>query len=237
MVFSDTSTSQGIIQDITFRTNASLTDFVINDRTRLANIAYARIASIIIKADGGWRWDDTNHTDQPVSQFSLEADKGHYDILVAAPAALQNWLEIERVEILDSNDQGKLLRPINRNNIGMAISEYKDVSGVPEEYTMSGTGIDLYPAPNYDKENGATVYFNRCPSYFAVDATTKQPGFANIFHPYISIFVANEWNGTKKGDWSLQPRLTQIEQEVADYYSKRDKFKRPILSRAKQYFI
>lgn len=90
----------------------------------------------------------------------------------------------------------------------------------------------MYPASSYDSSGGAKIYFNRAPSYFASTDTTKRPGFATIFHDYLSLYAANQWNVTKKNDFSLQPILDKKELEIGKFYSKRNKVESPRLSRA-----
>lgn len=177
------------------------------------------------------QWDDTNHTDQPISVANLVASQQDYGVFTAAPSALQDWLMIDRVTILDSNGNEKDLTPIDRKDIP-APGEYMETAGAPSQYDFNGSQVLLYPAPNYASTGGMKIYFNRAPSYFASTDTTKRPGFATIFHDYLSLYATQQWNITKKGDYGLQPLLDKKELEIAKFYSKRNRVEVPRISRA-----
>jgi len=216
------SNGDSLIEDISFRTGADLTQFLIADRNRYINEAYSRVASIILKADGRMQWDDPNHTDAPTSSCGLIQDQKGYSIFSSAPTALQDWLTIERVEIEDSSGNGLYLKMLDEQDLrGISINEYQKVSAVPTYFDISGTQIKLYPPPNYSRTNALKFIFKRAPSYFAVTDTTKRPGFATIFHQYLSIYTSHQWNFTKKKDGSLQPILTQMENDIGLFYAKR----------------
>lgn len=231
-VFSDSTTNLGLVQDVLFRTNTDVNQFPLKDITRYINEAYSRVANIIIQADGRMQWDDKNHTDQPIATFDLVANQLSYEIFVAAPTALQDWLMLDRFEIKDSAGSWILLNQIDKRNKLQALAEYQKTSGTPNEFDLSGSEIYLYPPTSYSSTGGGKIYFNRAPSYFASTDTTKVPGFATIFHPYLSIYASHQWNGIKKSDYSLQPIVEKMEKEIAKYYSKRNKSEVPKLARA-----
>lgn len=238
MVFSDISANQGLVQDITFLTGANLaSDYKINERTRNINEAYGKVASIILKADGRWQWDDPNHTNEPTAACDLKDGQGNYTVLVPVPTALQDWLIVERVEVLDTNDNGVLLKPFDKNDLKVAWSEYEDVDDTPRHYDFRGSSIHLKPSPNYDKSNGCIITFKRNPSYFAVDATTKRPGFARLFHRYLSLSASYDWFlkvSKESRAKAVKNDMYVMEREIAEFYSKRDKFERLAISRLKK---
>ena len=240
MVFSDTSTNQGLVQDITFLTGANLaSDYKINERTRNINIAYGKVASIILKADGRWQWDDPNHTNAPTAACNLVDGQESYAVLVPAPTALQDWLVVERVEIIDANDEGVLLTPFDKNDVGVAWSEYDDVDDTPRKYEFRGASIHLKPNPNYDKTKGCIITFKRNPSYFAIDATTKVPGFARPYHRYLSLSASYDWFlkiGKESRAKTIKNDMYVLESEIMQFYGKRDKYERPVISRLKKRF-
>lgn len=232
MVFNDSTNNLGLVQDTLFRTNTNVNEFPLKDITRYINEGYNRVAFTILQADGRMQWDDTNHSDQPISVTDLVANQATYEIFVAAPTALQDWLMIDRVEIKDESGQWTLLNPIDRHDIPVAIDEFMDVAQTPEYFDFNGSELKLYPAPSYNSTGGMKIYFNRAPSYFASTDTTKRPGFATIFHSYLPIYAANQWNVIKKNDFSLQPLLDKMEVEIGRFYSKRNKVETPRLERA-----
>jgi len=232
MTFSEGTNNTGIVQDVLFRTNTNVNEFPLKDITRFVNEGYNRVAFAILQADGRMNWDDPNHTDQPIAVADLVSSQQDYAVFSSAPSALQDWLMIERVECKDASGQWQVLQPIDRKEIPTAVDEWNDVPQQPTMYDFNGSQVLLYPAPNYASTGGLKIYFNRAPSYFASTDTTKRPGFATIFHPFLSIYASNQWNITKKNDFSLQPILDKIELEIGTFYAKRDKVETPKISRA-----
>ena len=236
MVFSDSSTNLGLVQDVLFRTNTDVNQYPLKDITRYINEAYSRVASIIIKSDGKMQWDDANHTNQPIATFDLVANQTSYELFVAAPTALQDWLELERLEVKTTsagNDWVKLIQG-DKRTLGTAITDYQETAGIPSEFDLSGTTVYLYPPSSYWSTGGGKAFFTRAPSYFASTDTTKAPGFATIFHTYLSMYAAHQWNGIKKGDYSLQQILNKMENEIAQFYMKRNQSDVPMVRRSYQ---
>jgi hypothetical protein len=232
MIYSGSS-GDSLIEDITFRTNADLTEFTLADRTRYINEAYSIVAFTIMKADGRMTWDDPNHPDQPISTFDLVANQTDYNIFSSTPTAIQDWLAIQRVDIMNAGGVGTQLIPLDQNDYkGTAQSEMNKAAGIPYAFDMVGSVMRLYPASNYNYSGGVTIWFDRAPSYFTVSDTTKRPGFDTRFHQYLSIYAANQWNGTKKRDWSLEGKLKELEQQIGITYAvERDKAEQPIIKR------
>lgn len=233
MEFYESTTKTGLVDDVLYRTGTNIAEFPLVHITRYLNEGYSRVAYIIINADGRMQWDDANHTNQPIATTSLVANQEDYNVFSATPSALQDWLQIERVEALSEAGEGILLRPIDKNDIrGEAMTEYNETPGTPDKYDFNGTSIILKPASSYDKESGVKIYFNRAPSYFASTDTTKRPGFATIFHPYLSMYATNQWNIIKRNDFSLQAIIDRTEKEIGLFYSKRPKYEVARLTRA-----
>ena len=240
MMFSDSTNQQGLVQDITFITGANLaSDYKVKERTRNINTAYGKVASIIMKADGRWQWDDPNHTNNPTAACNLVDGQESYAVMVPAPTALHDWLMDERVEILDTNDNGKLIQPFDKNDLGVAWSEYAKTDSTPECYEFRGASIFLKPNPNYDKTEGCIITFKRNPSYFAAAGTdtTKVPGFARPFHRYLSLSASYDWFlkiGKTSRASAIKNDMNILEFEIMQFYGKRDKYERSMLSRAKK---
>ena len=240
MQFSDTSNNQGLIQDVTFMTGANLaSDYPVKERTRNINVAYGKVASIIMEADGRWQWDDPNHTNLPTAACNLKDGQESYSIMIPAPTALQDWLMVERVEILDANDEGKLLTPFDKRDVGMAWDEFNETDDTPRYYDMANGSIFLKPNPNYDKTLGLIITFKRNPSYFAYDDTTKRPGFARLYHRFLSLSASYDWFikvGKGSRAKAVRNEMFLMEQDIKSFYSKRDKYERPVLSPLKTHY-
>ena len=238
MDFNNSATENGLIQDITSVTGASITQYTLKERTRDINNAYSRIAYLIIQSDGRMQWDDTNHTDQPISTDDLVDGQEDYNIFEASPSALKDWLTIEQVEIKSSDDLWTKLRPFDKRNTSMAWDEYQKTDAQPLEYDFNGTSMLLKPNPNYDKIDGLKIYFQRSPSYFTSTDTTKRPGFASIFHSYLSLMASYRWardKGLANRD-VLKRDIDEMEIAIQKQYSNRSRYEVPVLRRAKQSF-
>ena len=238
MDFNNSSTENGLIQDITSITGASTTQYTLKERTRDINNAYSRIAYLIIQSDGRMQWDDTNHTDQPISTDDLVDGQEDYNVFEAAPSALKDWLTIEQVEVKSDDDLWTKLRPFDKRDTSMAWAEYQKTDGQPYIYDFNGTSVLLKPNPNYDKTDGLKIYFQRSPSYFSSTDTDKRPGFASIFHSYLSLSASYRWardKGLPNRD-VLKRDITEMEVSIQKQYSNRSKYEIPVLNRAKQSF-
>ena len=236
MEFSNTTTKIGILQQIEKLTG--LGDTVISGNatylkqfTGDINNAYSRVANLILKADGRMQWDDPNHTNAPVSDADLVSGQKKYEIFEALPTALQDWLQVESVEILDENDNGVKLEPIDIQDLEVAESEYRDVNGTPVKFDFDGSEVKLYPSPDYAKTDGLTIFFKRSPSYFASTDTTKVPGFATLFHELLPLW-ASYWWGVSKGlgyGGDIRREIGILEKELSAFYSQRKKYERLVL--------
>ncbi|NOQ68473.1 hypothetical protein GQ568_03465 [Patescibacteria group bacterium] len=236
MEFSNTTTKTGALQQIEKLTG--LGDGVITGNatylkqfTGDVNNAYSRVANIILRVDGRMQWDDPNHSNAPASDADLISGQKKYEVFEALPTALQDWLQVEKVEILSEDDLGLSLKPIDILDIVDAESEFRDVNGTPEYFDFDGAEVKLYPSPDYAKTDGLTIFFKRSPSYFASTDTTKVPGFATLYHELLPLW-ASYWWGVSKGLGyvrNVRAEITVLETELKKFYTRRPKFERLIL--------
>lgn len=241
MEFSDTTNKDGIIQQLEHKTNLGDTGIsgnstLLKQFTASINNAYSRVASLIIQADERMRWDDPNHGDAPTKPFTLVSGQKNYSIFEAAPTALVDWLEVDRVDILDANGDGIHLTRKDEGEIDEAVSEFESVAGTPKTFRIRGSEIFLDPAPNYASASGGTIYFNRAPSYYASDATTKRPGFSTLFHELLVLWPLYWWALTKDQTYAVGVRneIIIMEDALEKFYSRRDKTSPPRMSTRRQ---
>lgn len=241
MQFSDTSTRQGLIQDCEdlcgfAATGISGTSATLQSFTRWINTRYMEATGLIISADGRWQWDDSNQTNQPVATFSLVIDQQDYSIISAAPDTDKDWLVIDKVELKDSNGDWYFLNPVDKSDANVSIDEVYSISGTPLYYDMEGTSIKLYPASNYTSTDGAKIWFKRAPLLFATTDTTKRPGFASIFHRYLSIGASLDYCVTKDMERAknLSAILDGLKIEILKYYGRRTGYERKRITRRAQ---
>lgn len=240
--FSDTSTKLGLIQDCEMKLFGDSGYGQISGNTNRLyqftariNSGQDRFAYLAMTADGRWQWDDTNNTDYPEATTNIVSGQRDYQF------ALEH-MEIEKVLIKDSSGVWKLLdktidtsdkydkdaRAYLENNTGN--------SGTPSSYDKRGNTIFLQAIPNYNSTNGLKVIFKRGPNYFVYTDTIKVPGFASIFHDYLSLWASADYasDRTMTEASDLLGKVALREQAILDFYSLRNKDERPRLLPSKE---
>ncbi len=203
------------------------------DLLRRINASYEKRVAQIIAADGLWQFDDSNYTDFPIGTTTLVASQQDY-------AFDSSHLEIERVEVKNSDGIWQKLNPIDKSQISIALSEYQKTAGMPMEYDKQGNSILLYPAPasgSVTLASGLKVYFKRTASIFTsaeVTTGTKQPGFASPFHSILSYDAAIPYAVSYKKDRvaALMAEADRLEKEMIKFYSRREQDRRKLLTMA-----
>ena len=208
VTFNDTSTLQGLYQHTKFLTGQD--NLTIEDFTRLANFAMDDYSSIVMSADGRWKFDDHTNTTNPQGYTQVVSGQRNYTLDT-------NFLTINRIEIkIDGTWQ--VLTPIDQR-------DYKDTSleatfadaGRPQYYDYDGTQIRLYPAPNWSDAGDATVIannslhvdFTRPGAYFDTTDTTATIGIPRVHHQYLALKAAHMV--ALSGN---DPSITKFEQEL-----------------------
>lgn len=232
MVFSNSSTKAGIVEEVDFLVNSNSTTYPIEQKTRNINRAYDDVVTLILGADGRWQWDDTNNTDLPIGVTNLASGQQDYSFAV-------DHLVVTRVEVKDSNGNWTALTPMDQNDLNTAsfnslssnkpggvftdrqsLTAFLNTPGIPLYYDKLASSIFLYPAPNYNSTGALKVYFQRGPNYFATNDTTKQPGFATHLHRYLSVSAAYDFALAK----GLTNKLTSLKNEMIEWGSKITEF-------------
>lgn len=222
MQFSDTTNYQGIVQDIDwllFGSSTATSPYAIADKTRNVNNWYDRAATLIMKADGRWEWDDNNKTDLPIATTTLTENQQDYAISGAT------FLKILKVEIKDTAGNWHPLSPISLDNKrSVSITDYLKTASTPREYDKLGNSIFLYPKPNYTQAASLKVFYQRNVTKFTAASTDTVPGFAENFHRYLSYGAALDYaiaNGMTAKVNMLSALIKQMEVDIVDFYSNR----------------
>lgn len=221
MVFSDTITNQGIVQEIDFLVNTDSTKFPISDKTRIINRWYEKAVGKILEADGRWQFDDSNYTDLPIATTDLTNNQQDYSFSTT-------HLRVTRMEVKDRSGTWTWLQPMDQNDVRRrSITEMGEQDGVPVYYDKLANSVFLYPKPNYTQAAGMKVYFQRTADLFIVTDTLKDPGFASIFHRYLALGTALEYAianslSTVKIQ-SFRDELLRMEIDIKEFYSKKSK--------------
>ena len=237
MIFSDTSTNQGILQQCESKLFANNYGAITGNTallqtfTRYANLSLDRIVSLIYQADGRWEWDDNNQTDFPIATTNIVASQKDY-------AFSTTHLNIFRVEFTDSNGQTTRLLPIDQSDIQTSVNNFQSVSGVPQFYDKLGNSLFLYPTPSQSVSGGLKVYFQRGASYFTTSDTTKEPGFASIHHGLLAdemcYMYAKDQRLSAKDD--MFKDLQIAEDQMQDFYLTRQKDEHRTLRASSNHF-
>lgn len=223
MVFSDTTTKAGLIQDCEqgiFGNYGEISGSPnkLYEWTVRLNRSLDKAVGKILGWDGKWQFDDSNYTDIPIGSTSLVSGQSDYTISVT-------HLEIIRVSILDSDGNVKILDSIDELDDEMRTKLESTTTGTPTHYDKKGSSIILFPTPNYSIASGLTVRFQRGPSYYVYTDTTKTPGFASIFHPYVSLDAKLGYAIDKQLPQAanLASSLAAMEEDMSKFFGRRAK--------------
>jgi len=192
--FSDTSTRQGIVQEIEGLLAMSATAIsgdttLLKDFTRRVNVRYSRVDHIIFESQGLWKYDDSNKTDLPIATTDIVNEQQNY-------ALPDKSLDVDRIEIKDTDGNWSKLEAIDKTMVSEALPEFYKTAGLPLYYDLSARSIFLYPKPSTNDmavSNALKVYFTRSSTSFTYTNTSTEPGFAQPFHPMLPIGAALDY--------------------------------------------
>ena len=199
--------------------------FPLTQFTRNANAWYRKADSWIWEATGTWEFDDSKWTTLPIATSTLVDGQQDYEI----PSTAR---KIDKVEVMDSGGNYKLLKPFDKSQIGVAMDEYYKTNGLPSRYDLVGRSVMLYPTPAAAMVTllkGIQVYFPRDIDGFAITDTNTEPGFDNHFHRIISLgaaydhCMANDVERLKP----IKVELKELKTELQAHYGVRHRDFRP----------
>lgn len=236
--FNDTGTKLGLIQDCEIKVFGDQGYGRISDNSNLLfqftariNEAQDRFAFLAMSADGKWQWDDSNNTDYPIATRNIVSGQRDYDF------ALEH-LEIEKVLIKDASGTWRTLDRIldAGDELDTETDSYLENNtgntGTPQAYDKMSNAIFFDRTPDYNSTGGIRIYFKRGPNYFIYSDTTKKPGFASIFHDYLSIRASAMYMLERKIDGAkdMFVLMQAKETDIKEFYSRRNKDERGRLS-------
>lgn len=222
MIWNDTTAEEaGMVQEMNDICDSDDNSFPLTTKARRTNFALSRFFTLAFKADGRFSWDDVNHGSAPIETLALVNGQQRYDLTNFSTEILN----ILRVEILDAQGLGLPMNRLNRGNVPGALSEYKKLAGIPDEYDLLGNYMDLYCPPNYDMADGLKLYVNRNKILFLSSDEDRTIPVPSIFEEYIcnvaSIKFLNENNRSNKND--IQAKILLDEVEIKTFFSNREK--------------
>ena len=214
---------------IYFLTKTNSSSFTAADMLISINNAYEHVASLILKCDSRWQWDDTNATDLPIATTNLVSGQQDYSLA-------STHLSLDRVEIKDSGGNWILLTQIDqqlkKGDQAIALGAYQNTNGTPNEYDLVGNSVFLYPAPNYNSTGGLKLYFTRGPTLWSssdLSTGTAAPGFNSLFHDIIPLWVSYDYaiaNSLSSAN-GLFAQIQLKEKQLYDFYGERNRDVRP----------
>lgn len=205
LVFSDTSTKQGLVQEYEREIGLDYGDVsgnatLLAEFVSLLNQSLDDAAAIAVKSEGRWQWDDSNQTDYPIITtnlvlgqrdytFTTDQDGNAildvYKVFVASPAGIFREMQPVDVQTGDATPRnGAASGQLYTADSLMSFTNGQNASGSPSRYDKLGNSLFLDPIPNYNYPGGLKCYVNREASHFTSADTTKKPGFPGQFHKY-----------------------------------------------------
>ena len=243
MIFYNSTTNQGICQEIDRLCDTTDTSYSRQGKTSRVNNSLELVVGWIINADGTWQFDDTNYTTHPRGTGTLVEGQQDYSFS-------SEYLQIEAIDILqDGNpDIWVKIKQIDHSEMnGMSPDQYFGVGsdgnpakGFPTHYDINGDTIRLYPAPaaasNVVLADGLRVWFKRTASLFTVASDTStdsvEPGFASPYHIILAYMASvPHCMSYKKDRVALyEKKVMDFKKEIIKHYSHKNQDKRPVMS-------
>lgn len=228
MVFSETNTGEGLIQEcericlLTPNGISGNTDLLKGFTSRINN-ALDRFYALAFQYDALWNMDDRRYADSdaelPIATTNLVS--GQADYLFSS-----ELLAVTQVFIKDSGGTWRELSPQddkNSPNIYLGAT-----SGVPTHYELVGNSIYLNPTPNYNSTGGLKVTFKRNGVKFSYTDGGVAVGIPSLFHAYLARYASLPYLMEKgmphAGQFSQL--INQDEEAIAKFVSNRAKPKR-----------
>jgi hypothetical protein len=181
MVFSDTSTKQGIVEQVRSLMRVDSTQYPIAKIVASVNNYLDVCAGYLIGNDRRFQWDDTNHTKLPEGTTNLVANQSDYSFLTDEQG--NKILTLVRIDILRTDGTYEKLELIDQEDVAGALGQFYNTAGMPQFYDkIADNIIRLYPKPDTSISSGLKFYFQRTPSYFTASDRTKEPGVSPLLH-------------------------------------------------------
>lgn len=180
MVFSDSTTKQGIVEQTRSLMRVDSTQWPVAKIVASVNNYHDLVTGYAIGADRTFQWDDTNHTKLPEGTAQLTINVSDYSFLTDEQG--NAIVSLIGVSLLDSTTNKYLaLDEIDRSEVDTGY--FGTSSGTPTAYDkIADNIIRLDYLPTATVASGLKFYFQRVGSYFTASDTTKSPGVSPLLH-------------------------------------------------------
>lgn len=183
MVFSDTVTNLGIVQQVRSLMRVDSTQWPTWKIVNSVNNYLDLVTGYMIGNDDKFNWDDTNHTKLPEGTTDLVSAQSDYSFLTDEQG--NKILTLLKVTLINAAGTETPLTLVDRNDSDYDISSFGKTSGTPSQYDKINDNIirlDTKPTATDASTYDLKFYFQRTPSYFVATDTTKEPGVPAILH-------------------------------------------------------
>ncbi len=184
--------------DTRFLANSGLS-YQNTDIERNLNRHYEDFVTLIERASGDWTFDDSNATDLPIGEATLEDGKQNFLLPTSAR-------HIERIRVKNKAGSFVTLKAVANREI-----KYDNDAGMPTKYTLQGRSIVFdvpVSASSVTLDSGLEVMITR--NVVKLENDTDVPGFDKGFHRYLSLGAAMDWCIAK----TLTPTKRELEAEM-----------------------
>lgn len=223
LVFSDTSTNLGIVQQVRSFMRVDATQWPTAKIVASGNNWLDKVTGYAIGADRRFQWDDTNHTKLPEGTTDLTINQSDYSFLTDEQG--NNIITLTGISRLISGSNYEPLYLMDRNDDGYDPNNWGITSGTPTAYDkIADNIIRLDTKPPATVTAGLKFFFQRTPSYFTASDTTKSPGVSPLLHR--GFVIAGAYDGALTlGLANLQAmsvELAKEEKKMIDYFAARN---------------
>lgn len=214
MVYNGDANEQDIVSDIDFWCSTNNNTYPINDKTRNANFALARISAKIMRFDRQWKHLSSNLSTIPVATKSISAGQDNVTIET-------KHLKILRFRILDKNSEWITLEAKDRNSLS---DDVLNSTGQPEYYDKLGFSLMPLPVPDYATTAEIEYQPGAAEDLFDVTDTDKEPGFNPDFHRLVSLYASEDYCNLHARDRlpAIRDKIAEIEADMIEYFEDRD---------------
>lgn len=180
MVFSDSSTKQGIVEQVRSFMRVDSIQWPTAKIVASVNNYHDLVTGFAIGADKTFQWDDTNHTKLPEGTAALTINVADYSFLTDEQG--NSILTLLGVSRLDATTNKYVpLEEVDRTEVDTGY--FGTTSGTPTAYDkIADNIIRLDYLPPATVASGLKFFFQRTGSYFTASDTTKSPGVAPVLH-------------------------------------------------------
>tara|TARA_R110000868_G_scaffold31334_1_gene115041 strand:+ start:45 stop:776 length:732 start_codon:yes stop_codon:yes gene_type:complete len=227
MTFNDTTTQDGLIQSCEFWTgkgNAQISgdSVALAEFTRLINVNYNKVVTMILASMDEWDFDDINNADAGFIK-TYNTTSGTQTITLPASDKI---LKIKRAEITYDGTNWVRLAPIDINEYGGTSDTATIAANFSQStpyYDVHGNYVYLYPIPTASVTGGLKLWITREVDAFTVSDTTQAPGIDKPFHDMIAVGASLDYafaHGLASTN-GLAAKFVDYENRIKQYYGSR----------------